>query len=200
MRRRKKMKRKFQERGKELERYFINKYFYGIPALAEKKNNLIFVLLTIVGPSFSIYALPVLRNSFPYLQDKSRMFLIVFSIGMVFGLLARGFLKTLSECWKDVLSNFMKQKPELPSCPRIRIIHNFLKEKTNLIISTYLFTLCFVFSGAIDINYSSLASTPFSSSKNSIVPLFGFIFFGFGWGFANLWMILRIECTLSGVN
>lgn len=129
MRRKKKMKRQFRERGAGMEKEFINKYFYGVPALTEKKNNLIFAILTIAEPGFSICALPVLRNCFPYLQDKSRMFLIIFSIGMVFGLLARGFLKTLSECWKDVLSNFMKQKPELPSCPRIRIIHNFLKEK-----------------------------------------------------------------------
>lgn len=199
MRRKKKMKRQFRERGAGMEKEFINKYFYGIPALTEKKNNLIFVILTIAGPGFSICALPALRNSFPCLQDKSCLFFIIFGIGLASGLFARGFLKRISGNWKAVLSNFIKQKTELPS-PRIRIIHNFLKEKSNFIISTYLFTLCIIFFGAVDIDYSSLASTLFSSNKNSIVPLIGFIFFGFAWGFANLWMILRMECALSDVH
>lgn len=190
--------RKLREKEKEIERELINKYLFGVPALTKKKNNLIFAILTIAGPGFLICALPVLRNSFPPLQDKSCLFFTIFSIGMVSGLLARGFLKRLSDCWKNVLSNFMKQKLDAPRQP-----FNVQKifEKNHIwVAGTYFFTLWIVFSGAVDIDYSSLAFTLSRSSKNSIIPLSEFIFFGFAWGLANLWMILKIECIFSSVD
>lgn len=190
--------RKLREKEKEIERDLISKYLFGVPALTKKKNNLIFALLTIAGPGFLICALPELKKSIPFLQEKSNLLFIIFSIGIIFGLLARGFLKRLSDCWKNVLSNFMKQKPDGPHQPFN--IQKIFEENHTWVVGTYFFTLWIIFSGAVDLDYSSLAFTLSRSHKNSIIPLIGFIFFGFAWGFANLWMILKIECIFSSVD
>ena len=113
--------RKLLEIERKRERELINKYLFGVPALTKKKNGIFFLLLT-MGPGFLICALPVLRGSFPFIQDKSKLLLIIFIIGAVSGLLARGFLKKLSSGWSDVLSNFMKQNPET-----LRMPFNFQK-------------------------------------------------------------------------
>ena len=189
--------RKLLEIERKRERELMNKYLFGVPALTKKKNGVFFLLLT-MGPGFLICVLPVLRGSFPFLQDKSSLLLIIFFIGTFSGLLARGFLKKLSSGWSDVLSNFMKQKPETLHMP-----FNFQKifeENHTWVIATYFFTFWIVFSGAVNIDYNSLVFTLSRSSKNSIIPLAGFVFFGFLWGFVNLWMILKIECIFSSVD
>ncbi len=195
------MSRKLREIEKETERELINKYLFGVPALTKKKNTLLFAFLTIIAPGFLICALPELKKYFPFLQDKRNIFIIIFSIGMVFGLLARGFLKMLSECWKDVLSNFMKQKPEFSRTPPLPFnSQKILEENHTWVVGAYFFTLWAVFSGAVDIEYNSVAFTLSRSVKNSIIPLIGLIFFAFGWGLVNLWMILKIECVFSSVD
>lgn len=110
------MNRRLLEIEKAREREFINKYLFGVPALTKRKNNILFFLL-ITGPAFLIYPLPTLRGSIPFLQNGHHLLFLIIGIGAIFGLAARGFLKRLSNCWKDVLSNFMKQKQEFPRCP-----------------------------------------------------------------------------------
>lgn len=110
------MNRRLLEIEKAREREVINRHLFGVPALTKKKNNLFFLLL-IMGPGFLICPIPTLRDSLPLLQNGHYLLFLIIGIGAIFGLAARGFLKRLSNCWKDVLFNFMKQKPKLPRQP-----------------------------------------------------------------------------------
>ena len=147
------MSRKLREIEKETKRELINKYLFGVPALTKKKNTLLFAFLTIIAPGFLICALPELKKFFSFLQDKRNIFIIIFSIGMVFGLLARGFLKMLSEYWKDILSNFMKQKPEFSRTPPMPFnSQKILEENHTWVFISYLFILSIAFYGFLVIS------------------------------------------------
>lgn len=191
------MNRRLLEIEKARERELINRYFFGVPALTKKKNNILFFLL-ITGPGFLICLIPTLRGSLPFLQNGHHLLFLIIGIGAIFGLVARGFLKRLSNCWKDVLSNFMKQKPEFSRKPFN--IQKIYEKNHAWVIASYVLALCFILFGAINIDYSSIAFTTSRSVKNSIIPLTGFIFFSFTWGLANLWLILKIECIFSDID
>lgn len=191
------MNRRLLEIEKARERELINRYFFGVPALTKKKNGLFFLPL-IMGPGFLICLIPTLRDSHPFLQNGHHLLFLIIGIGAIFGLAARGFLKRLSNCWKDVLSNFMKQKPEFPRCPFN--IQKIYEKNHAWVIASYALALCFILFGAINIDYSSVVFTTSRSVKNSIIHLMEFIFFSFTWGIANLWMTLKIECIFSDID